>query len=262
MKKIVIAAFVNFITFSLFSQTDSVTVFDDVILIDTKNVATNGFDYILDIPLRSEPKSDIIIFNRDEKLANKLFFQLDFLYHFNTVKVISPDWEYYKSLAKNKNAEEPIAVFKLYTVKMHSQNSISIDSTSYYGNLPKINYRKSDKAPENQILIYHVERFGSICCPPDPRLFSPLKKITGYNNEAEKTSLNKSKIYTRMTGYEGEHQKYYTLELFTPLERLDFINELISDRNQNIKRDTPTLFYPYFVSNLGLEELGQKMNKK
>lgn len=78
------------------------TVFNNVILIKSTDVSTNGFHFLVDIPIKPQ-KEPIIIFNDDFRIPAKLFFsRSSFLSEQNEFILITPDWEYYNNIEETE----------------------------------------------------------------------------------------------------------------------------------------------------------------
>lgn len=174
MNKVIIGVLIYFAAAQLSAQTDSKIVYKDVIQISNENVYTDGVDYIIDIPLKTNDKEDIVIENNASLLPNKVFFQYNFLAQFNSVTVISRDWAYYNSLKKtNHNGSvKPVPSSKIYSIKINQNNKIIIDSLAYNINSEikrSASYRKKTSKMEDSIIVYYKEFWGSICCPRDAK---------------------------------------------------------------------------------------------
>lgn len=67
-------------------------------MIKNSDVTTHGFDFLIDIPLKKSQKT-IIIYNNDERIPNKLFFERkSFLSEQNEIILITPDWKCYRDI--------------------------------------------------------------------------------------------------------------------------------------------------------------------
>jgi len=266
MNKIVIAVILFIASQNLIAQVPGNSVFNDVIRINSENVATDGFNYILNIPLGTEVKRDLIIENNCNKLPIKAFFSYN-LYKFSSITIISPDWAYYDYVRKsdgNGIESEPVTSFKIYKITRNESNKIVVDSSGYNMSAPKknrpiINYNIPEKKTEDKILVYYAQYWGSACCPQDSK-FEHIQEINNLKKkQAEKYKSKNSKIYYENKGYEGEHVCYYSLEDFEPLERLSFImeSEMVFNVSLAQKNDIPKLIYPYYVNNHNLKEKNQ-----
>ena len=255
MKRILVTLFIYCITQTLFSQTALNTVFKDAVAIDNENVATNGFDYILNVVLEIPNQKELVIANNASMLPNKILFHSSLVNRFNSVTVISPDWVYYKAVSsiKDVNCAEPSPSFRVYKIIKGPQNKISIDSTiTYRGTFPTIEYRKSKETAQDKLLIYYTENWGSICCPKDPK-WDRIKEIEAFKKQFRNYE---SKTYLKNRGKEGEHEYYYTLEKLELKDRLNFILKSRSyDEKPNTKKLSPELYFPYYISNYDLTEV-------
>src|SRR5690606_1369361 len=79
--------------------------------------------------------------------------------------------------------------------------------------LPEIRFREP-LAPDTQTMwVYAEERYGSVCCPRDPRWdMAPMRGelLAGYNR-LFKRDVRADGVERIIQGLEGEHTDYYTL---------------------------------------------------
>lgn len=206
------------------------TVFNDVILIKSTDVSTNGFHFLVDIPIKSQ-KEPIIIFNDDFRIPAKLFFsRSSFLSEQNEIILITPDWEFHKEIIEEqKKYGIHIKAFpknKIYQVK-RSGSGYKVDSLSIRMDDPvkpiKINF-KNPELKENEVKYFFKECYGSTCCPEDPSWKYEKERNEMRNNFNEKYNVNVYKnFYRQIMGKEGEHCDYYTLSDLTSEQKIEFL---------------------------------------
>lgn len=208
-----------------YSQKISDKYFENVIEITDKNVVTNGSDFLFDVAIPEESKIPVLFVSA--KVQQKL---LSGIYpEFSRIIVVSPNWNYYDEISKQKLPEgvicaEPIASSVIYEFKRQNGKTLK-DSLVLMGNFPEMKIVSTPKIKANQTLIYFTERFGSRCCPKDLQWEnSPKREEFIANFEIE----NKTKIgntYVKYTGKEGESNYYYTLNKLSNELKLRFILE-------------------------------------
>lgn len=208
-----------------YSQKISDKYFENVIEITDKNVVSNGSDFLFDVAIPNDSKTPIVFVSA--KVSQKL---LSGIYpEFSRLIVISPNWNYYDEISKQKLPEgvicaEPTASSVIYEFKREN-GKILKDSLALMGSFPEMKIVSLPKIKPNQTLVYFTERFGSKCCPKDLQWENSPKReefIADFESE------NKTKIgntYVRYTGKEGESDYYYTLNKLSNELKLRFILE-------------------------------------
>ncbi|WLD23264.1 hypothetical protein NU10_11175 [Flavobacterium dauae] len=206
------------------------TVFNDVILIKSTDVSTNGFHFLVDIPIKPQ-KEPIIIFNDDFRIPEKLFFsRSSFLSEQNEFILITPDWEFHKEIIEEqKKYGIHIKAFpknKIYQVK-RSGSGYKVDSLSVglldSGKPIKINF-KNPELKENEVKYFFKECYGSTCCPEDPSWKFEKERSEMRNNFNERYKVNAYKnTYRQTRGKEGEHCDYYTLSDLNNVQKIEFL---------------------------------------
>lgn len=208
-----------------YSQKISDKYFENVIEITDKNVVTNGSDFLFDVAIPEESKTQVLFVSA--KVSQKL---LSGIYpEFSRIIVVSPNWNYYDEISKQKLPKgvicaEPMASSVIYEFKREN-GKILKDSLVLMGSFPEMKIVSLPKIKPNQTLVYFTERFGSKCCPKDLQWENSPKReefIADFESE------NKTKIgntYVRYTGKEGESNYYYTLNKLSNELKLRFILE-------------------------------------
>lgn len=277
MKRILIAVFICIASQSLFSQTIRDRVFNDVIVIDENNSAGRS-NFILNFPLEIIPKKPLIIYNNNPNFPNKLFLKTEFLRHFllkvNSFQLISDDTalrkKQYAEMEKGKGCTKPQGpAYFLYQATILNKkivlDSLYIEPTDK--EQPVLNFRKKQAIPENQILVYYTDAWGSVCCPKDPK-WSSKKVITDDRKEIlTGFSFKNAKTYLRNMGDEGEYSLYFTLDNFTLADKLKFI--LLMNKSSIVNRElkdisnfpNPQIYFPYYVGNYNLKEIEYDISK-
>jgi|SRR5690606_28055767 len=174
MKKIITSVLLLLLLQNLNGQTIRDSVFNNVILIKNTDVSTDGFHYLVDIPIKPQ-KEPIIIFNDDFRIPAKLFFRKNsFLNGQNEFFLITPDWQYYNNIeeTERKNPSlklDPYIQNKVYHIQRNNVQ-IQIDSLSIRMDDPKkpitINFNNLE-LKENEVKYFFKECYGSTCCPKD-----------------------------------------------------------------------------------------------
>lgn len=208
-----------------YSQKISDKYFENVIEISDRNVVTNGSDFLFDVAIPDESKTPVLFVSA--KVSKRLL--LGIYPEFSKIIVVSPNWNYYDEISKQKLPEgvscaEPMASSVIYEFK-RKNGKILIDSLVLIGSFPEMEIISIPKIKPNQALVYFTERFGSKCCPKDLQWEnSPKREEFIANFESE----NKTKIgntYVKYTGKEGESDYYYTLNKLSNELKLRFILE-------------------------------------
>lgn len=214
---------------TVFGQSIRDTVFNDVILIKSADVSTNGFHFLVDIPIKPQ-KEPIIIFNGDFRIPTKLFFsRSSFLWEQNEIILITTDWVFEKEI-REREKREGIHIKahrnKIYHIKRR-ESGYEVDSLSVVMHDPrkpiKINF-KNPELKENEVKYFFKECYGSTCCPEDPSWKFEKEKNEMRNNFniAHKVNAYKN-AYREIKGKEGEHCDYYTLSDLTSEQKIEFL---------------------------------------
>lgn len=188
---------ISFILFSgiAFSQSIRDSVFNDVILIKSTDVSTNGFHFLVDIPIKPQ-KEPIIIFNGDFRIPTKLFFsRSSFLWEQNEIILITTDWVFEKEI-REREKREGIHIKahrnKIYHIKRRG-SGYEVDSLSIVMQDPrkpiKVNF-KNPELKENEVKYFFKECYGSTCCPEDPSWKFEKERNEMRNNFNERYNVN------------------------------------------------------------------------
>ncbi len=140
------------------------TVFDQVILINEKDVTTDGYDFLIDIPVRAQ-KEPVVIFNNDRRIPLDLLFERrSFLSGQDEIILITPDWQYYEGINEMQRKSpglhiDPYRQNKLYHIKRDG-SGYTADSISRAAELQPftVNYRKNE-LQENEIKYYYFTSY-------------------------------------------------------------------------------------------------------
>jgi len=242
MKKLLPIIIVFFCLNNLFAQTIRDSVFNNVILIKKTDVSTNGFHFLIDIPLKPQ-KDPIVIFNDDFRIPAKSFFsRSSFLSEQNEFILITPDWEFHKEIIEEqKKYGIHIKAFpknKIYQVK-RSGSGYEVDSLSVglldSGNPIKINF-KNQELKENEVKYFFKECYGSTCCPEDPSWKFENERNEMRNNFNIENKVNAYKnAYRETKGKKGEHCTYYTLSDLNNEQKIKFVFLRTSSASFNTK---------------------------
>ena len=229
MKKLLTIVILFFCLNNLFSQTIRDSVFNNVVLIKNTNVSTNGFHFLIDIPIKPQ-KDPIVIFNDDFRIPAKSFFSRNsFLWGQNEFILITPDWIFEKEI-RNREKRDKIHIKahknKIYHIKRNG-SGYEVDSLSVVLNAPRkpitINFN-NPKLTENEVKYFFKECYGSTCCPEDPSYKFEKERNEIRNNFNEKYNVNVYKsVYEQTLGKEGEHCDYYTLSDLSNEQKIEFI---------------------------------------
>lgn len=229
MKRILTLTILLFCLNNLFAQTIRDSVFNDVILIKNTDVSTNGFHFLVDIPIKPQIEP-IVIFNNDFRIPAKSFFNRNsFLYGQNELILITTDWVFEKEI-REREKREGIHIKahqnKIYHIK-RSGSSYEVDSLSIVMHDPrkaiKMNF-KNPELKENEVKYFFKECYGSTCCPEDPSYKFEKERKEMRNNFNEKYNVNVYKsVYEQTLGKEGEHCDYYTLSNLSNEQKIEFI---------------------------------------
>jgi len=243
---------------SIIAQSINDSIFNNVILIDKKDVVKHQEDYLIDVVIDTELKKLPIIFNNSrlskEFIENRLFKK-------QSIIIITPDWEFFNQVTEEATKMGGCieqATTNIYYQKKHLENGITTDSIRISGEQPKLVFSQSLKDSESNdtIVFYHTESFGSSCCPKDTS-WDIKHKLDHYISTFEKENNTKiGAIYERVTGKEVEHMLYFTLSTLNKEQKLHFLKDIRYWRNIDQKLNTktfkPQIFTPHEVKKEGL----------
>lgn len=220
MKKYLITSLLFFCLHTVLGQSMRDTAFHNVLRINPSNVITDGFNFLVDIPVKYQ-KETIVIYNEDARIAPKYFaYRNPFIDEQNGMILITPDWEYYATLEKNREKNpgmdiNPTIQNKIYHIKWNLHEYKRIDSISVTMNDPakpiKLNFIEQE-IQESESIIYIKECYGSQCCPMDSRWIHQKSLIQERQKFNEENQVNiYINAYKILKGKEGEHCEFYTL---------------------------------------------------
>lgn len=241
------------------AQSINDTIFKNVLLVQKDDVVKNNDDYLIDVVIDFDSKRTPIIFN-DSKLSKDFFIER--MFEHKPMFLIAPDWKFYDDVSEEANRMggciEPATTNIFYQIE-YIGNKQKIDSIRISGDQPKLVFtqRKKDLKSNGNIIFYHKESFGSICCPKDPK-WEIKERLDGYIASFEKTNNIKSgDVYKKVTGKEGEQILYFTLSNLRKEQKLNFLQEIRCWHFENKeKRDVvfkPQIFTPNSIKKEGLK---------
>lgn len=210
---------------NLLGQTIRDSVFNNVIPIERTDVTTNGADFLIDIPIKPQ-KEPIVIVNHDRRIPTNLFFdRRTFLSEQKELFLITFDWEFQKKIREQERREGlhiKAARHKIYHI-LRNYDDYQVDSTTITlqsSPIVKLNFT-IPKLEENEMKIYYVENYGSICCPRDWR-HSFSKEIEKDIKLFEDKNGVIISVNSMTTGKEGEKTNNYKLDNLTKEQKLQF----------------------------------------
>ena len=264
MKKLLTIAILFFCLNNLFSQTIRDSVFNNVVLIKNTNVSTNGFHFLIDIPIKPQ-KDPIVIFNDDFRIPAKLFFsRSSFLWEQNELILIMPDWQYYNNIEETERKNpglklHPYRQNKVYHIQRNNTKP-QIDSLSIRMDDPrrpiKINF-KNPELKENEVKYFFKECYGSTCCPEDPswKLERERNEMKNNFNNIHKVNVYKN-AYRQNRGKEGEHCDYYTLSDLTSKQKIEFLFPPISyTETEDVAQGFFVIILPSVINTENMESI-------
>ncbi|MES2574260.1 MAG: hypothetical protein V4572_04915 [Bacteroidota bacterium] len=261
MKKTLTLTILLLLLHNLNAQTIHDTIFNNVLLIQKENVTTNGYDFLIDIPIKVQ-KTQIIIFNDDERIPVKLFFERkSFMYEQNEILLITKDREYYKSIRESERETgyhlRPVRQNKFYYIQRNGNNT-KVDSISVRTDDPFkpiiLNF-KNPELKKNEVKYYYQECYGSSCCPRDANWNFKKEGDLQKNNFNNKYKVNIYKsVYRGVLGKEGEHCDYFTLNDLSNEQKIDFMllppaSSLINLKNKDIVK-FPFIILPSVINTI------------
>src|SRR5690554_5636518 len=262
MKKILTLTILLFCLNNLFAQTIRDSVFNNVVLIKNTNVSTNGFHFLIDIPIKPQ-KDPIVIFNDDFRIPAKLFFsRSSFLWEQNELILIMPDWQYYNNIEETERKNpglklHPYRQNKVYHIQRNNTKP-QIDSLSIRMDDPRkpitINFNNPE-LKENEVKYFFKECYGSTCCPKDENwdFKQENDKIKDNFNKKENVNIYKN-VYRQVLGRESEHCDYYTLSDLTNEQKIAFFRTPKQIPNSHLKDFdfSPIIILPNIIDTTNL----------
>lgn len=225
MKEILTFILLLFCLNNLFGQTIRDSVFNNVIPIEKTDVTTNGTDFLIDIPIKPQ-KEPIVIFNNDKRIPTNLFFdRRTFLSEQKELFLITFDWEFEEEIRDREKREGihiKAARHKIYHIQ-RNYDYYQVDSTTislHSRPIVKLNF-VIPELEENEMKLYYVENYGSICCPKDERHFFSKVIEKDKKNFENKNGVTIS-VNSISTGKEGEKTNNYKLDNLTNEQKLQF----------------------------------------
>ncbi|MFA7686859.1 MAG: hypothetical protein WCY25_03220 [Moheibacter sp.] len=214
-----------------------------VILINKENITTDGYNFLIDIPITAE-KNPIGIFINDEQIPVELFFERkSFLPGQNEIFLFTPDWRFHeKMIEEQKKLDIHIKDTHrelVYHIKRNN-TGYTVD-TLILLNTTKFIFQKT-KLKENEVKFYYYDCYGSVCCPRDDRWdsYEAVQNKIKLFEEQNNLSINKD---SNSFGEEGEHCTSYLLDDLTNEQKLLFIQEIKSVN----KEEYPQIFHPAVI---------------
>lgn len=239
-----------------FSQSINDKVFKDVICIESKDLARLNNNILIHKLLKTDD-GHIPVFYNNAQIPDPLFFNSPSFYpELSEFIIISPDWQYYRSVAKSAKKSglicaEPITTSKIFHIK-RMENKVMVDSIKVQGSHhPEVNFSKAFTLPEDSIAVYFTDCYGSVCCPRDPKWDLKINDKQFIAQFEKLQHVKTGNTYHQITGKEGEHCTYYTLDGLKPLLKLRFI--LDKQRSLYIgktkyKQGVPQIYTPQLIS--------------
>jgi len=212
----------------------------NVILINKENVFTDGFNFIIDIPIVPE-KNAIGIFVNDENIPIELFFdKKSFLSGQNEIFIFMPDWKFRKEIIEEQKrtglhikADRKIVYhIKRNNVDYNVDTLVLKDNPQFIFKNPEIRESK----------FYFYDGYGSVCCPKDKRWAS----YEAVQNKIKLFEKQHNLIIPKISnsfGEEGEHSTTYDLDELTTEQKFLFIKEIKSHE----KGQFPQIYLPTII---------------
>lgn len=199
--------------------------YDHVIMIEDKHVAEAAGNYLVDIPLDEHPDSNYV-FLVNAHIPVEMFKATNTFYpSIKELTLIVPDWEYYHKVAeaatRNNMCVEPVTTNIYYHIR-RNEGTMTVDSVRVAGEQPKLEF-VTPRIPEDTLVVYRTESYGSTCCPQDPQWKRGAENAAMIKNFERQHKVAITDTYRQNSGKEGEHTDYYTLPGLTRQQRLDFI---------------------------------------
>ena len=230
MKKLLALTGLIFLYQNLIGQTIYDSVFNDVILIKKTDVATDGSNFLIDLPIKSQ-KDPITIYNYDTGIPVELFYkQMIFLDHQDEIILINSNSPNTRLI----NDEKETSKLTLYHIKRdYPNNKIdSIQKEWFYTNIPiKINTVKPI-LKENEVKYFYEECYDV----RDLNLanIEDRKNLKIIFNQIYGVDVFKD-VYRKILGEKGEYCDYYTLNDLTNEQKIVFMRSPKSSVNLHLK---------------------------
>ncbi len=230
------------------SQSIHDKIFNDIIMIENGDVISNGKDYMLRFPIDAK-KESLIILNNDPNLPAKIFFNKEsFLEKQNKIILITPDWEYLKSIWESDKRtgyhSDPVNQRKFYQIDRIKNTVDSITIVEEYLVKPNT-YNFSQGFPKDSNPIYAEECNDKIknTIKFKDNLLNITKKFEIENNTIflgiEKKNLsNKKNNSCNILTFHNHNYNYEQRVTF-----INFLRYLYDKKNKKIKHH-PKLFLP------------------
>lgn len=149
-----------------FGQSIRDTVFNDVIVVYSQNVTTDGKDFLIDMPIKTQ-KEPIVILNNDRRIPLELFFERkSFLSEQNELFLITKDWGFEKEIAERQKREGihiKASRHKIYHIKRGFDN-YQIDSliiSLHTRPIVTLNFKKIE-----QFIVAESKKYYYVDCIP------------------------------------------------------------------------------------------------
>lgn len=205
------------------------TVFDQVILINEKDVTTDGYDFLIDIPVRAQ-KEPVVIFNNDRRIPLDLLFERrSFLSGQDEIILITPDWQYYEGINEMQRKSpglhiDPYRQNKLYHIKRDG-SGYTADSISRAMDLqPFTLYYKKIELKENEVKYYYSDCY----LPYNDKHLAEWKINIDSLNQQLQVNIYEG-IYTKNAGIAQTSSydcRHYTLSALTLEQKLPAIKAI------------------------------------
>lgn len=253
MKKLLTLILLLLLLHNLNGQTIRDSIFNNVIPIERADVSTNGNDFLIDIPIKSQ-KEPIIIFNQDARIPLKMLFERkSFLYEQN--EIILMESAYLRNPSKATEKVAPSII--LYHIQRENSIDYKVDSLQLvwiYTCPITINYKKSE-LKENEVKYFFQECYGSTCCPRDPNWDFQQERNEMKNNFNKKYNVSVyQNVYRQILGRESEHCDYYTLSDLTNEQKIAYFRTPKPIPNSHLKDFdfSPIIILPKIIDKTNL----------
>ncbi len=248
------------------------TFFNDVIVINASDVATDGYDFLIDIPI--EPQEEpIVILNNDNRIPLHLFFERkSFLSEQDEIILITPDWEYYEYFSEQGGCvkAKPIRQNKFYHIQRNTDNyDVKIDSIAVRMDEPhkpiELNFKKIEIDEEVELKYYHSNSISKYSSQQKGKLDSLSNQLQANICEG---GFKRYKIMAAVPPNKGNTMaiiNYYALSAL-PLEKklpaMKALNEIFRFKENDHLKDFE--FYPriYLPSIEFLGDVARDYEKK
>lgn len=206
------------------------TIFKDAIAIQEKDVITDGNIFLIKFPIK-EQKEPIVIWNLDRRIPSQVFFERkSFLYGQNEILLITPDW---KAIEDKDN---PLPKINLYHISRNN-TGFSVDSLNVsQDESKKIKiYSHSPYWNEKKVKFMLTDGYGSSCCPRDDgwNFYKAVQEQIKLFEEQNKVVIPKT---GQSLGEEGEHIVFYQLDNLSDEQKLMFIHNIRTARNEQFSK--------------------------